>query len=124
MLLVEDSPELRQLTRAHLLRLGLDVTEAGDGRHALGALATRSFDLVCLDLMLPEVSGYEICERIRANDANRNVPILVISARSSATDRAHALEAGADAVLVKPFRANELRSRVAELLTGAQKGAP
>ncbi len=115
-LLVEDSPELRRLTRLQLTRLGFAVTEAADAHAALGALAAQPFDLVCLDLMLPEVSGYEICERIRADAALRHLPILVISARGAATDRAHALEAGANSVLVKPFRANELAEHVAALV--------
>jgi len=123
-LLVEDSPEIRRLTRAHLKRLGFDVTEAADGRTAMGALAARTFDLICLDLMLPEVSGYEICEHIRADDTNRNVPILIISARSSVTDRAHALEAGADSVLVKPYRSHELDALITALLERAESGAP
>ena len=124
MLLVEDSPEIRRLTRAHLKRLGFDVTEAADGRTAMGALAARTFDLICLDLMLPEVSGYEICEHIRADDTNRNVPILIISARSSVTYRAHALEAGADSVLVKPYRSHELDALITALLERAESGAP
>ena len=66
-LLVDDSPVIRRMTREQLERLGVEVREAGDAQGALRALQQRVPDLVCVDLMLPEVSGYELCERIRAD---------------------------------------------------------
>jgi two-component system chemotaxis response regulator CheY len=115
-LLVDDSPVIRRMTREQLERLGVEVREAGDAQGALRALQQRVPDLVCVDLMLPEVSGYELCERIRADPALSRVPVLVISARCAPTDRAHALEAGANAFLTKPFRMAELAAAVTALL--------
>ena len=125
-LLVEDSPEVRRLTRTHLLRFGHEVVEASDGQAALVALETTSPDLICLDLMLPEVSGYEICERIRATPRLSRIPVLVISGRSTPTDRAYALEAGANAYLLKPYHAKQLQAHVTALLgsDAPEGGAP
>jgi two-component system chemotaxis response regulator CheY len=123
-LLVEDSPEVRKLAKTYLVSLGLDVTEAGDGRGALERLKERVPDLVCLDIMLPEISGYELCELIRATPKIAAVPILMISARSAPTDHANALEAGANAFLVKPFRFAEFSRMVKSLLGQSETVSP
>ena len=117
-LVVEDDPDIRKLLRKYLGRLGLEVVEAGTGRAALGLLAEATPRLVCLDLMLPESSGYQICEHIRATPRLRAVPVLVISARSTPTDRATAEELGANAYLIKPVRWESF-SRTVEQLLGA-----
>ncbi len=106
-----------------MLRFGHEVVEASDGKAALVALESTSPDLICLDLMLPEVSGYEICEKIRATPRLSRIPVLVISGRSTPTDRAYALEAGANAYLLKPYHARELEAQVSALL-GAGAAEP
>ncbi|MBF5042392.1 response regulator [Aggregicoccus sp. 17bor-14] len=120
-LLVEDAPAVRSALRRCLEALGHEVREAADGRAALEELTRRAPDLVVLDLVLPQVSGYEVCEALRASsaEAHRNVPVLVISGRVLPEDRAEALEAGADAFLSKPFGLTEFRARVETLLRGA-----
>ncbi len=123
-LLVEDSPGLRSALRLALESLDLEVLEAADGRAALERLAARTPDLVVLDLVLPRVSGYEVCEALRRSPQSRRVPVLVMSGRVLPEDRAQALEAGADAVLAKPFGLAEFRTRVKALLGAVHSLAP
>jgi CheY-like chemotaxis protein len=115
-LVVEDEPETRKLLRKYLEKLGLEVLEAASGRAALALLETHLPALVCLDLMLPEISGYDVCERIRANPRLQGVPVLVISARSQPPDRALAEEVGATAYLIKPVRWNTFSETIHRLL--------
>jgi CheY-like chemotaxis protein len=103
-LVVEDEPDTRKLLRKYLEKLGLDVLEAASGRAALALLELHLPALVCLDLMLPEISGYDVCERIRATPRLKGMPVLVISARAQPPDRALAEELGATAYLIKPIR--------------------
>lgn len=115
-LLVEDDPDLRGQLRIALEGLGLEVTEAASGRQAVDALAEGAPDLVVLDLMLPEVSGFELCELIRSAPPLQHVPVLVTSARGLPQDRAEAEDCGADEYLIKPFTQRELASAVRRLL--------
>ena len=117
-LVVEDDPEVRKLVRKCLERMHFSVTEARTGKEALDQLGMLRPDLVCLDLMLPEQSGYEICEYIRRTAALQAVPVLVIRARALPEDRAHAEEVGADAYLIKPFSLTELTQKVKALVAG------
>lgn len=115
-LVVEDDPEVRKLVRKSLERLDFVVTEARTGKEAMDLLAKSQPELVCLDLMLPEQSGYEICEHIRRTTGLRHVPVLVISARALPEDRAHAEEVGADAYLIKPFSFADFNTKVTTLM--------
>jgi two-component system chemotaxis response regulator CheY len=115
-LLVEDDPDLRVELRIALEEMGLDVIEAASGRQAVDSLAEVVPDLVVLDLMLPEVSGFEVCELIRSAPPLQHVPVLVTSARGLPQDRAEAEDCGADDYLVKPFTQRELASAVRRLL--------
>jgi two-component system chemotaxis response regulator CheY len=94
----------------------LTVLEAANARSALSLMSTVAPDLVVLDLLLPELSGYEVCERLRANAAFERVPVLAISARAMPQERAAAEEAGASAFLAKPFTKQQLAEQVLPLL--------
>ena len=119
-LVVDDNPAHRkQLCRA-LRTLG-KAHELSRGEEVVSALRAGSFQLVCLDLSLPEISGYEVCRQIRA--ANLAVKVLAIGERISVTDRAFAREVGADDILEKPFRVRELMRRVDALLRGIEPRA-
>jgi two-component system chemotaxis response regulator CheY len=109
----------RRLLRKYLERLDLQVDEAGTGKAAMALLEGERPALICVDMMLPELSGYEICERIRANPRTANVPILVCSARSMPPDVALAEEVGANAYLVKPIRWSSFSTTVTALLTAS-----
>jgi two-component system chemotaxis response regulator CheY len=117
-LLVEDDPDIRKFLRRCLEKLDLRVSEAATGRAALALLQEEKPDLVCLDLMLPEFSGYEICEKIRASPELHDVPVLVVSARAMPPDRAMAEEAGATGYLIKPIRWKTFSAAVTEMLDG------
>lgn len=113
MLLVEDDPSIREVAALGLQRAGYRVTSAGDGREGLGHALRSSFDLVVLDVMLPELDGFEVCRRIRR--ASR-VPILMLTARTDTIDVVVGLESGADDYVKKPFEIAELVARIRALL--------
>ncbi|WP_044282624.1 exopolysaccharide biosynthesis response regulator EpsW [Myxococcus stipitatus] len=120
-LLVEDAPFFRKMLGDYLRAMGFkDVVELPNGQAALKYLAgsTRP-DLVCLDLTLPDISGYDLCEHIRRTAGMADVPVLVVSARDLPEDKAHAEEAGANGYLGKPFTQDEFSRRVGQLLKSA-----
>jgi two-component system chemotaxis response regulator CheY len=117
-LVVDDDPEIRKLLVASLARLGFQVSSVGDGRAAMKALETQRPTLLCLDLMLPESSGYDVCEFVQKTPALAGLPILMISARTMPGDRAHAEELGVKAFLPKPFTQAELQEHVRHALEG------
>lgn len=112
-LLVEDDPAISDITARGLGQAGFRVTTELDGRQSLVRFRQDPFDLVILDLMLPSLSGLEVCREIRADSP---VPILVLTAKSDTTDVVLGLEAGADDYVTKPFEMPELLARVRALL--------
>lgn len=118
--MVEDAPALRRVLRRCLEAMGFEVHEAADGRAALQQLEARALDLVVLDLALPQLSGYEVCEALRASPLHATTPVLVMSGRVLPEDRAQALEAGADDFIAKPFDPTAFRARVEALLRETQ----
>lgn len=112
-LIVEDEPAIADALRYSLERDGFSCRVAGDGRSALVALREAPADLVLLDLMLPEMSGTDVCREIRRTS---DTAVIVISARDSETDKVLALEIGADDYVTKPFSTREVVARVRALL--------
>ena len=115
---VDDDPEIRKLIVTSLSRLGFDVTQAADGRTAIKRLDESRPSLLCVDLMLPESSGYDVCEHVNGSAPLQGLPILMISARSMPEDRAQAEELGVRVYLTKPFTQAELKRAVEEALEG------
>jgi DNA-binding response OmpR family regulator len=113
-LLVDDDPHIRQLVRVLLEREGFTIIEAGDGVAALAQLATVSVDLVVLDLMMPNMDGWELCRQIRA--AATDLPLLMLTAKGETPDKVRGFQLGTDDYLVKPFEPVELVMRVKALL--------
>jgi two-component system chemotaxis response regulator CheY len=119
-LLVEDHPQQRSAIRTLLQRMGFDTVEASDAASAIKRLAACTPDVICLDLVLPESSGYDLCEFIRRSPRHRATPVLMMSDRAYPVDRAHAAEVGADAFIRKPFSAERLRRWIEALLRTSQ----
>ena len=115
-LIVEDDPALRRMVAAYLKAMGITTIEAPDGRTALRELSDKVPDVICLDLMLPEVSGFDLCEHIRRVPKLRDVPVLIMSARGFPEDRAAAEEVGASAYLIKPFTRSQFAGQIDALL--------
>ena len=114
-LLVEDDPPLRKLVAGYLKILNFAVAEAADGKKAMAALSEQKYDIICLDLMLPESSGYDVLEFIRKQGLAK-VPVLMMSARSLPEDRAQAEELGATLYLIKPFTRSDFTKAVKAVL--------
>ena len=115
-LVVEDEADLRQVLEYNLRDAGHDVVAFAEGRKALGYALEQSVDLVLLDLMLPDISGLEVCRSLKANPKTREVPVVMVTARGEEIDRVVGFELGADDYVVKPFSPRELALRVAAVL--------
>jgi len=111
-LVAEDESALVTLLRYNLEREGYRVVEATDGEEALLLAAEEKPDLVLLDWMMPQLSGIEVCRRLRARPETRNVPILMLTARGEEADRVRGLNTGADDYITKPFSMTELLARL------------
>ncbi len=118
-LLVEDEENLQEALKLNLELEGYEVTSAYDGVEALKAIQNEYFDLMILDVMLPELDGISVCESIRLQ--NNDIPILILSARNSSADRVLGLKKGADDYLTKPFNLEELLLRVSKLIEKSRK---
>ena len=112
-LVVEDEPAIAEAVEYALEAEGFDVDALGNGDQALTATREREYDLLVLDLMLPGLSGIEVCKRLRSESA---IPILIVTAKDAEVDRVVGLEIGADDYVTKPFSMPELIARVRALL--------
>jgi len=119
-LVVDDDPKLREVVGYALRREGYAVVEARDGAEALTLVAGRSFDLLVVDVSMPEVDGFELVRRVRADD--QQTPVLFLSARSDEIDRILGLELGGDDYVTKPFSTRELVTRVKVILRRLTRG--
>lgn len=113
-LLVEDEENFHEALKLNLELEGYEVTGSYDGANALKVVQQEHFDLIILDVMLPEIDGISVCETIRLND--QAIPILILSAKNSSADRVLGLKKGADDYLTKPFNLEELLLRVDKLI--------
>ena len=112
-LIVDDEPNIREVVGLYLRRDGHDVVSAADGEEALEVFRESAPDLVVLDLMLPKLSGLEVCRRMQAE---RRVPLIMLTARGEEEERIVGLSLGADDYVVKPFSPRELAARVTAVL--------
>jgi two-component system phosphate regulon response regulator PhoB len=111
-LVVEDEPAQREVLAYNLEAEGFRVSRADNGEEALLLVDEDAPDIIVLDWMLPRVSGIEVCRRLKMRSDTRNVPIIMLSARSEEVDRVRGLETGADDYVVKPYSVIELMARV------------
>ena len=124
-LVVEDDPSIRMGLEDTLTAKGYEVDVVGKGGEGAERALSGRYDLVVLDVMLPDIDGFEVCRRIRgAKGPARRVPVIVLSARGAELDRVRGLELGADDYVTKPFSLMELLARVASVLRRAQGDDP
>src|SRR3954469_16232522 len=122
-LVVEDEPHIRELVCLHLGLEGFACDGVGDGQDALARTEAERFDLLVLDVMLPGLGGLTLCRAVRNGKTNRDVPILMLTARREEADKVVGLESGADDYLTKPFGVRELVARSRALLRRPRPGA-
>jgi len=118
-LLVEDEENLHETLKLNLEMEGYSVTSAYDGNEAMKIVEEEYFDLIIMDVMLPEMDGISVTENIRLN--NNNVPVLILSAKNTGHDRVLGLKKGADDYLTKPFNLEELLLRIDKLIVKNKK---
>lgn len=122
LLVVDDEPDIAALVTFHLIKAGYRVSTAANGADAIAQTRQEHPVLVVLDLMLPGMSGYDVLEQLRADDATRDVAVLMLTARKEEQDRIRGLSLGADDYLTKPFSPQELVLRVGAILRRLSAG--
>src|SRR5207245_8625271 len=116
-LTADDDPQLLRLVMRNLQLEGYDVLVASDGKQALEQIETHQPELVLLDVMMPKMDGFTVCQRVREFSS---VPIIIVTARGQDQDKVRGLDLGADDYLTKPFSVDELLARVRAVLRRAQ----
>jgi two-component system, OmpR family, response regulator len=122
-LVVEDDPAMQMLVAFNLRVAGFDVSTASTGREALARAPEQRFDLILLDVMLPDLGGFEVAEELRAAEPTRDVPLVFVSARTSPADLARGRAAGAVDYVTKPFDPVRLADRLREDLDELARGS-
>jgi DNA-binding response OmpR family regulator len=115
-LAADDDPDIRELVTFRLERSGYTVLQAADGEEALALALEHTPDLAVLDVMMPKMDGFEVVRRLRAEEATKHMPIIMLTARAQDSDVEEGFESGADDYLRKPFSPQELRARVQSIL--------
>jgi two-component system KDP operon response regulator KdpE len=118
-LVVDDDPSIRKFVKANLEARDYDTLVAGDGNEAIAMIEEKMPDLVLLDIMMPNLNGFEVCRRVREWS---QVPIIMVSAKDGEDDKVKCFDIGADDYLTKPFALRELLSRIMAVLKRAQTG--
>lgn len=121
-LIVEDDRDIAELVRHYVVKAGHTADVLGSGADVLPRVRARRPDLLVLDLMLPGLHGLEICQALRRDEASADLPIIVVTARASESDRVAGLDLGADDYLTKPFSPKELVARIGALLRRTTRG--
>jgi len=121
-LCIEDEPDMIDLLRLVLSRAGYEVIGAQGGEEGLTLAEQEDFDLVLLDLMMPKMDGWEVYQRLRANEKTREIPVIIVTAKAQQIDRVLGLYiVGVDDYIVKPFSPKDLLARVEKVLAAAEE---
>lgn len=115
-LIVDDEPDVVELLERTLKSEGFDTLTAYDGISAVDLVFSEKPDLVLLDIMMPMMSGYEVCEQIKSNPQTQSIPVLCVTSAHTPDARAHSLQVGASDVITKPFYPSELIARIKRYL--------
>ncbi len=118
-LVVDDDAQIRDLTRIVLADAGFEVLTAASGREALRSVRDEDVDLVLLDINMPEMDGWQTLRLLKADDARRDLPVVMFSVKSEFRDKIVGMQEGAADYITKPFRADELIARVRRLLAAS-----
>ena len=121
-LVIDDEAPIRLLCRVNLEAEGMQVIEAADGPSGLEAARAESPDAILLDVMMPGLDGWTVAERLLEDEATRAIPIVFLTARAEARDRARGIDLGGLDYIVKPFNPVELASLVREVVEGVERG--
>lgn len=121
-LVVDDDPDIRSLYQLALSLEGLQVIEAESGQEALSKARTEDPDLIILDIMMPEMDGYEVCRRLRADPRTARVPVLICSSKETSNDRKNGMLVGADGFVTKSAGPHVLLDRIYSLLSDSLTG--
>jgi DNA-binding response OmpR family regulator len=117
-LVVDDEPKIRELIKKYAIFEGHDIVEAGNGMEAIDICRAQDFDIIILDIMMPELDGFSACREIRKT---KDTPVLMLSARGEEYDRIHGFELGVDDYVVKPFSPKELMMRIDAIIRRSNK---
>lgn len=120
-LIVDDTPDNIRLLSSMLLEQGYKVRKAINGERALQAVKAVAPDLILLDIMMPEMTGYEVCERLKGSEQTRDIPVIFVSALDDVFDKVLAFDVGGADYIAKPFRVQEVVARVNHQLTLCQQ---
>jgi DNA-binding response OmpR family regulator len=120
-LIAEDNPQGVELLEAYLSDSGYEIQRSGDGEETMEKVRSWKPDLILLDIMMPKISGFEVCKRLRSDPALRSIGVLMITALDQQSDVDRAVEAGTDDFVTKPINKNELLLRVRALLKSRHK---
>lgn len=115
-LIVDDSSTLREMISGLLIKAGMTVLEAEDGEKAKDMITSKPPDLVVLDIVMPNMNGYELCRWVKSNEPTKDVPVVICSSKNEEFDRYWGMKQGADAYIAKPFRPAEMVETVKHLL--------
>ena len=115
-LIADDQPDLLMILASRFAALGFDVLEARDGAEALELARSHSPDVIVLDVMMPELNGFQVCRRLKEDEAHGSIPIVLLTAKDTDADRFWGSEVGADLYLTKPIEPAQVVTQVQELL--------
>jgi two-component system alkaline phosphatase synthesis response regulator PhoP len=116
-LIVDDEAHILQMLEIRLKKNGFDVLTASTGESALSQVRSTRPDLILLDVMMPPPDGYEVCRRLKHDPLFKDIPVILLTAKSTPRDQAIGLEAGADAYMTKPYSPEELLGQIQELIS-------
>jgi len=121
-LVVDDEPRVREMIEFRLRQYGFEVLQAGDGREALAVASKEQPDLVLLDVMMPELDGFQVCSRLKQHEATEHIPVVMLTAKAEAKDVTRAFNSGAVDYVVKPYDPVVLQQKIMQNLSARPRG--
>ena len=118
--LADDEPDIKMILKRYLELDGFEVVTGSDGREALEKTSSGSFDLLILDVMMPFMSVWEVCKKLKADPKTKNIPVIILTAKSQSIDSLMSFECGADEYAMKPFEYPELSQTIKKLIERAE----